>query len=103
MQPGMNRYENGLLTTNVPGGGRLLGADAMAQFDSAMFGPIRVVDRRYPVVDRQMGTLLAIVVFESRNPARKPTIVSELFKIVNGEIHEIRAVMVARRGGITIR
>lgn len=94
MQRGMNRYENGLLTTNVAAGGRLLGADAMAQFDSAMFGQIRVVKRRYPVADRENGTLLAIVVFESPNPDRKPTIISELFKIVQGEIHEIRAVMV---------
>jgi hypothetical protein len=99
MQRGMNRYENGLLTTNVPGGGRLLGADAMAQFDSAMFGPIRVVHRRYPVVDRENGTLLAIVVFESPNPRGQPTIISEFFKIVKQEIHEIRAVMV--RGGTT--
>lgn len=95
----MNRYENGLLTTNVPAGGRLLGADAMMQFDSAMFGPIRVVNRRYPVVDRENGTLLAIVVFESPNPDRKPTIISEFFKIVKGEVHEIRAVMV--RGAAT--
>jgi hypothetical protein len=94
MQRGMNRYENGLLTTNVPGGGRLLSADAMAQFDSAMFGPIRVVNRRYPVVDVENGTVLAIVVFESPNPQRKPTIISEVFKIVSGEIQEIRAVMV---------
>ena len=95
MRRGMNRYENGLLTTNVPGGGRLLGADATAQFDSAMFGPIRVVDRRYAVVDRVNGTLLAIVLFESPNPARKPTIISEFFKISGREIHEIRAVMVS--------
>ena len=95
MRRGMNRYENGLLTTNVPGGGRLLGADATTQFDSAMFGPIRVVDRRYAVVDRVNGTLLAIVLFESPNPARKPTIISEFFKISDREIHEIRAVMVS--------
>lgn len=94
MQRGMNRYENGMATTNVPGGGRLLGADAIAQFDSAMFGPIRVVNRRYPVVDPVNGTLLAVVVFEYPDSARRPEIISEFFKIVNGEIHEIRAVMV---------
>lgn len=92
----MGRYENGMLTTNVPNGGRLLGTDAMTQFDSAMFGQIRVANRRYPVVDRVNGTLLAIVMFESPDPARKPAIVSEFFKISAREIHEIRAVMVRR-------
>jgi hypothetical protein len=42
---------------------------------------------------RENGTLLAIVVFESPNPERKPAIISEFFKIMQGEIHVIRAVM----------
>lgn len=88
-----NRYENGLLTTNVPRGGKLLGSDAATQFDSAMFGQIRVVNRRYPAVDPENGTVLAIVVFEDPKRERAPEIVSELFKIVRGEIREIRAVM----------
>lgn len=96
----MNRYENGLLTTNVPKGNRITKWDAATQLDSAMFGPLRVVNRRYPVVDTEKGTLLAIVLFQQ--PRRPPTIISEFFKITDGKIYEIRAVMVSTLPGAQV-
>jgi hypothetical protein len=92
----MNRYENGKQTTNVVGGNRIIRWDAQSQLDSAMFGRISVVNRRYPVVDTQHETLLGIVVFEYPNSDRPSEIISELFKITGGTIVEIRAVMVKR-------
>jgi hypothetical protein len=92
---GMNRYENGKQTTNVVlNANRITRWDARTQLDSAMFGVIRVVNRRYPVVDLENGTLLGIVVFQYPASNRPSEIISELFKISGGEIREIRAVMV---------
>jgi tetratricopeptide (TPR) repeat protein len=91
----MNRYENGLLTTNVTGGNRITRWDAAKQLDSAMFGLLRVVNRRYPVVDPEKGTLLAVVLFQRPDSRQPPTIISEFFKITDGKIYEIRAVMVS--------
>lgn len=92
---GMNRYENGKQTTNLgPAGNRVTRWDAATQLDSALFGQIRVVHRRYPVVDTRYGTVLAIVVFQYPARDRPPEIISELFKIAGDKIREIRAVMV---------
>ncbi|HCG01710.1 MAG TPA: hypothetical protein DEV93_14350 [Chloroflexi bacterium] len=98
----MNRYENGLLTTNVTGGNRITRWDAAKQLDSAMFGPLRVVNRRYPVVDPENGTLLAVVLFQRPDSRQPPTIISEFFKIIDGKIYEIRAVMVSTLSGAQV-
>ncbi|HJQ22098.1 MAG TPA: hypothetical protein VJ867_17270 [Gemmatimonadaceae bacterium] len=102
MLPGMNRYENGLQTTNVAGGNRITRWDAATQLDSAMFGPLRVVDRRYPVVDTRNGTLLAVVVFQRPQSRQPPTIIAEFFKIIDRKIAEIRAVMVSTLPGVAL-
>ncbi|CAN5711773.1 hypothetical protein BH23GEM9_BH23GEM9_17810 [soil metagenome] len=91
---GMERFENGKRTTNVVGGNRIIRRDAQTQLDSAMFGRIAVVDRRYQVVDTVRGTLLGIVVFEYPTSERPSEVIAEFFKIVDGRISEIRAVMV---------
>ena len=92
---GMNRYENGKQTTNVVlGANRITRWDARTQLDSAMFGAISVVNRRYPVVDPENGTMLGIVLFQYPTSNRPSEIIAELFKITGGEIREIRAVMV---------
>jgi len=98
----MNRYENGLLTTNVTGGNRITRWDAAKQLDSAMFGPLRVVNRRYPVADPENGTLLAVVLFQRPDSRQPPTIISEFFKIIDGKIYEIRAVMVSTLSGAQV-
>jgi len=90
----MNRYENGKQTTNVTiNANRVNRWDAMTQLDSAMFGTLRVVQRRIQVIDRVNGTLLGIVVFQHPGSDRSPEIISEFFKISEGRIRQIRAVM----------
>lgn len=90
----MNRYENGRQTTNVSNGNRVTREGARAQLDRGLFGRISVVNRRYPVVDVESGTVLGIVVFEYPGSTRPSEIISEFFKISGGSIQEIRAVMV---------
>ena len=94
VDPLMNRYENGKRTTNVLGGNRVIRWDAQSQLDQAMFGRISVVNRRYPVIDTESGSVLGIVVFEYPNSDRPSEIISEFFKIAGGSIREIRAIMV---------
>lgn len=106
--PGANRIENGFQTTNVPVMGNKP-STISEQIDSGLFKGVDVIDRRYPVVDREYGVVLGVVRFgglERRpagsnlpplNPPRPtPTapIISEMFKITGGKIEEIRAVMV---------
>lgn len=95
--PGANRFENGLKATNdssaqVP----LFRMTAAEQFDRGMFRGRRVEDRRYPVVDVERGTVLAIVTFRMPQPGSSVLLLSELFKIGNGKIQEIRAVQLDR-------
>lgn len=93
----MNRYENGKQTTNVTvNPNRINRWDAVTQLDSALFGRIRVANRRYPVVDARHGMLLGIVIFEYPTSRRPSEIISEFFKISGGRIQEIRAVIVTR-------
>lgn len=93
---GMNRYENGVQTTNVPMNGHKP-TTAAQQLDAAVFKGIKVMDRRYPVVDIEDGTVLGIVTFRGDSPARKTTLLlSEIFKVTDGKIRQIRAVMLDR-------
>ena len=90
---GMNRYENGVQTTNVPMDGQAP-ASAAEQLEKAIFKGFDVTDRRYPVVDVEDGTVLGIVVFRGGPPPRKTTLLlSEIFKVTGGQIRQIRAVM----------
>jgi hypothetical protein len=102
--PGANRRENGFQTTNVSLGGRPA-TTIGEQLDKGMFKGVNVVDRRYPVVDREYGIVLGVVRFAGTEgaPATGPTettpqtpIVSEMFKVTGGQIQEVRAVMVTR-------
>ena len=93
---GMNRYENGVQTTNVPFNGHEP-TTAGQQLDKAVFKGIKVTDRRYPVVDVENGTVLGIVTFRGDSPERKTTLLlSEIFKVTGGKLREIRAVMLDR-------
>jgi hypothetical protein len=69
---------------------------AAEQFDRGMFRGRRVEDRRYPVLDAERGTVLAIVTFRMSQPGSRVLLLSELFKISNGKIQEIRAVQLDR-------
>jgi L-amino acid N-acyltransferase YncA len=93
---GMNRYENGVQTTNVPFNGHGP-TTAGEQLDKAVFKGVKVMDRRYPVVDEENGTVLGIVTFRGDAPDRKTMLLlSEVFKVSGGELREIRAVMLDR-------
>jgi hypothetical protein len=93
---GMNRYENGVQTTNVSFNGRPP-STAGEQLDRGAFKGVRVMDRRYPVVDVENGTVLGIVTFRGDSPPRTTTLLlSEVFKVTDGKLQEIRAVMLNR-------
>lgn len=92
----LNRFENGQQSTNVAGGNRITRLTARLQLDSASVGPLRVVHRRYPVVDVETGTVLGIVLFEHPTTTQPPAIVTEFFRIRAGRIQEIRAVLIRR-------
>ena len=90
----MNRFENGVQTTNVSIAGKPP-STAEEQLDRAAFKGVMVMDRRYPVVDVENGTVLGIVTF---NGAGRPNqlLLAEVFKVTDGKLQEIRAVMLNR-------
>jgi hypothetical protein len=92
-----NRSENGLKATNDSSAeAPLFRMSAAEQFDRGMFRGRQVEDRRYPAVDVERGTVLAIVTFRMSRPGSSVLLLSELFKIGNGKIQEIRAVQLDR-------
>jgi hypothetical protein len=100
---GANRYENGLQATNDSTSAvRLFHMSAAEQFDRGMFRGRRVEDRRYPAVDVERGTVLAIATFRMSEPASRVLFLSELFKISGGKIQEIRAVQLDRAHDATV-
>lgn len=96
--PAANRYENGALSTNVPGARNILGWSASEQFDRGVFRWRNVSDRRYPLVDEELGLVLAFATFRP-SPVTNVLLLSEIFRIEGGMIHEIRAAMVDRPPG----
>lgn len=100
--PDTQRFENGEQTTNVTFGTMLPPTTAAEQFDSAIFKGAEIDDRRYLVVDTEVGAVQALVRFgdPSKPPARvgdstEPLgapFVSEIFAITQGKIVEIQAV-----------
>jgi len=92
---GMNRYENGLRTTNVsvnPISERHT-FSAAEQLERAFYKGVQVMDRRYPVVDVEHGSVLGIVTFRRDGPDTGTLLLSEVFKVTGGKLREIRAVM----------
>jgi hypothetical protein len=75
---------------------------AAEQFDRGVFRGRRVEDRRYPVVDAERGTVLAIATFRMSAPGSSVLLLSEVFKIAGGKIQEIRAVQLDRPHDATI-
>jgi hypothetical protein len=93
--PGLKRIENGLQTTNVTQNAVLerhtLSPDV--QLANAFYKGTQVMDRRFPVVDVEHGSVLGIVTFR-REGADTPTLLlAEIFKVTGGQLQEIRAVM----------
>ncbi len=91
----VNRYENGLQTTNVTENPiferHRLSPDV--QLERAFYKGNKVMNRRFPVVDVEHGSVLAIATFRRDGPDTPTLLLAELFKVTDGKIREIRAVM----------
>jgi len=93
--PGMKRIENGLQTTNVTANPILerhkLGPDV--QLENAFYKGTQVMDRRFPVVDVEHGLVLGSVAFRREGADTSTLLLAEVFKVTDGKLREIRAVM----------
>jgi hypothetical protein len=92
---GVKRYENGLQTTNVTDNPILERhrLDPGEQLERAFYKGTQVHDRRFPVVDVEHGTVLAIATFRGDAPDRGTLLLGEGFKVTGGRLREIHAVM----------
>ena len=85
-----NRTENGFQTTNNPIN-KLFGMDAASQMK--MFTYIdKVRDRRYLIIDEERGLVGGMFMFDC--PETRSILLGEVFKVINGQICEIEALMV---------
>jgi len=111
--PNCTRMENGFVTANNPAGNPMQKMTCGQQFDTGFSTFItHVRERRFPVVDEERGLVYAIVFFDHAGgvktvkmtngttftvPAPYDTpytfLIGELFKIKNGRIHQIEAVL----------
>ncbi len=93
--PGMRRFENGLQTTNVTSN-PLLERHTWSpdlQLERAQYKGTNVMDRRYPVVDVEHGSVLAIATFRRDGADTSTLLLAEIFKVTGGKLREIRAVI----------
>jgi len=100
--PDTQRFENGEQTTNVTFGTLPQPTTAAEQFDRAIFKGAVIADRRYLVVDTEIGVVQSLVRFgdPSSPPVRLgdstellgAAFVSEIFAVTQGKIVEIQAV-----------
>src|SRR5580658_4333048 len=115
-----NRIENGMQTTNnseiyrtqPPGTGYpIMSLGCEAQFKTGFFKVVtRIRDRRFLIVDRERGLAFAFAFFDHAGTVKSVTLtdgtnfpsnlrhpltfeIGELFKIENGKIHAIQAVL----------
>ena len=92
---GVKRIENGLQTTMndkdpVVDRHRL---PPEVQLERAYYKGANVQDRRFPVVDVEHGTVLAVATFRREGPDAPTLLLAEAFKVTDGKIREIRAVI----------
>ena len=93
--PGLRRFENGLQTTNVTSK-PILERHTWSpelQLERAAYKGTRVEDRRYPVVDAERGAVLAVATFRRDGPDTPTLLLAEAFKVTDGKLREIRAVI----------
>jgi hypothetical protein len=92
---GVKRFENGLQTTmndKDPVFDRHRLAPEV-QLERAYYKGSNVQDRRYPLVDLEHGSVLAVATFR-REPADSTTLLlAEIFKVTGGKIREIHAII----------
>jgi hypothetical protein len=93
--PGLKRFENGLQTTNVTSN-PILERHTWSpelQLERAAYKGTRVEDRRYPIVDTEHGAVLAVATFRRDGPDTPTLLLAEAFKVTDGKLREIRAVI----------
>lgn len=113
--PNCTRVENGMVTANNPQGNPMQKLTAGEQFETGFSTFITEIrERRYPVVDEERGLVYSILFFDHAGkittvelkggtqivlppPYDTPFtwMIGELFKIVDGKIQRIEAVLVA--------
>jgi hypothetical protein len=90
----MNRFENGVQTTNVP----ILGSPPMSgseQLDKGIFKGLVIDHRRFPVVDTEHGVVVGMMLMHANmNGKMGGILICEMFKIAGGKIRQVQAVMV---------
>jgi hypothetical protein len=93
--PGMKRFENGLQTTNVTANPQLERHtwSPDLQLERAQYKGTLVMDRRYPIVDVEHGSVLAIATFRRDGADTSTLLLAEIFKVTGGKLREIRAVI----------
>jgi hypothetical protein len=92
---GLKRFENGLQTTNVTAN-PILERHTWSpelQLERAAYKGTRVEDRRYPIVDTEHGAVLAVATFRRDGPDTPTLLLAEAFKVTDGRLREIRAVI----------
>jgi hypothetical protein len=94
LAPTMNRFENGVQTTNVP----VMGNPAMSgaeQLDKGIFKGLVIDHRRFPVVDEEHGVVVGLVLMHANmNGKMGGILISEMFKVAGKQIQQVQAVMV---------
>lgn len=93
--PGMKRFENGLQTTNVTSN-PIIERHTWTpelQLERASYKGTMVMDRRFPLVDPEHGTVLAVGTFRREGPDTSTLLLAEMFKVTGGKLREIRAVI----------
>jgi hypothetical protein len=93
--PAMKRIENGLQTTNVTENPILERHTwtPILQLERAAYQGTIVTDRRYPVVDTENGSVLAVAMFRREGEHTPTLLLAEIFKYTGGRLREIRAVI----------
>ncbi len=92
---GVKRFENGLQTTNndtnpVLDRHRLSPEEQLVR---AFYKGITVDDRRFPIVDVEHGSVLGLGTFRTDGPDSTTLLLAEIFKVTDGKIREIRAII----------
>jgi len=94
LAPDMNRFENGVQTTNVA----VMGNPAMSgaeQLDKGIFKGLVIDHRRFPVVDTERGVVVGLILMHANmNGKMGGILISEMFKISSNKIEQVQAVMV---------
>ena len=63
------------------------------QLERASYKGTMVMDRRFPIVDLEHGTVLATATFRREGPDTSTLLLAEMFKVTGGKLREIRAVI----------